>query len=272
MWSIARNKVYIGLTITLVFMLLLSNIILVRNAIYDYCVEAIKIKSLLQIKNYHTYETSHFIIKYKAEDKNMVPIVAETIEKDVERVLYRFNDILDDKVEIIIYPDLDTMREQLNLLKTDRPMGIYYGGILHILSPKAWIQEDTTQEIERIFAANGPMVHELVHSIVDKKAHGNFPIWFTEGVALYYENELTGYEWGKNLPQNNNVYTLTQLKYNFKSLDQDMAYRQSFNLIKKIADIHGEQKIIELIELLGAGKIGLYSKNSLEKVIESLVE
>ncbi len=272
MRSIVRNKVIMRLTIALVFILLLSNIILVRNVFYDYCVEAIKIKSLFQIKNYHTYETSHFIIKYKKEDKNMVPIVAETIETDVEQVLQRLNYTLDDKVEIIIYPDLETMREQLNLLKTDRPMGIYYGGILHILSPKAWVQKDTTQEIARIFAANGPMVHELVHLIVDKKAHGNFPIWFTEGVALYYENELTGYEWGKNLPQNNHGYTLTQLKYNFKSLDQDMAYRQSFNLIKKIADIYGEQKIIELLNQLGEGKIGLYSKNSLEKVIESLVE
>ena len=42
-------------------------------------------------------------------------------------------------------------------------------------------------------------VHELTHLVVDDLAGGNFPVWFTEGSALYMEYMLLGYEWGRDL-------------------------------------------------------------------------
>lgn len=243
-----------------------------RNAIYNVCVEAIKIKSIFQVKHYAVYETADFKVMYTEQDRDIAYLVSNTIEKDFARVKRRLNHHISTKIQIIIYPDLETMREKLDLTERDYPMGIYYGGILHILSPKVWIKSNNMSIVSREFEKNGPMVHELVHLIVDQKTNGNFPLWFTEGVALYYEYQLTGYEWGEELGNIYNSSSLAQLTHYFDTLDKDIAYRQSFEIIKKIADIYGEEKILSLLDQLGRGQIGLTGKVSLESVVNNLIQ
>ncbi len=256
-----------------IFMLLLANhFMLIRNTAYNLCVQSIKVKSLYDVRDYVAYETQHFSIKYTLEDRDIVSVVADTIEKDFKSVTQRLRHTFDRKVQIIIYPNLETMRRKLKLLPQDRPMGIYYGGILHILSPKIWIGDAGTEEIRREFAQQGPMIHELVHLIVDQKAHGNFPLWFTEGIALYYEYRFTGYEWRKDLSEQGSYYTLHELTHYFDSIDIDVAYRRSFEIIEQIVERHGEQKLLYLLDELGKGEIGMYGQITLESVINNLIQ
>lgn len=272
MRSIMARKTTVISAVVIFMLLTINNFVYIRNSLYNFCVNAIKIKSLYSVKNYSTYETENFIIKYTPEDGDVVAIVANTIEKDFFQVKQRLNHRLHNKVQIIIYPDLEIMRNKLNLSQKDYPMGIYYGGILHILSPKVWINDSSMDTLSREFAANGPMVHELIHLIVDEKANGNFPLWFTEGIALYYEYRLTGYEWGKGLANIQIPNTLSQLTHRFELLDQDLAYRKSFEIIKLIADRYGEQKILHLLDQLGKGQIGMNSQVSLESVVYNLIQ
>lgn len=255
-----------------VLLLLWSNFAAVRNTVYDFCVQTVKVKSLYSVRQYLTYETNHFRIKYSRKDADVVSLIANTIEKDYDTITQRLKHEWYQKVRIIIYPDLQTMRQKLHLSQNDRPMGIYYGDILHILSPKAWINNSNMKKMQKEFTSHGPMVHELIHLIVDQKTHGNYPLWFTEGIALYYEYQFTGYEWGKDIPYQYGHYTLSDLTYRFADLNQEAAYRKSFEIVRQIAEVHGEQKVLALMEQLGKGQIGMNSQITLESVVSGLIQ
>lgn len=98
------------------------------------------------------------------------------------------------------------------------------------------------------------MLHELVHLFTDHIGNGNFPMWFTEGVSLYFEYMVDGYEWGKGLVFTaTDTYTIKELSGNFYNLNQYRAYTQSFRLVKNMVEDNGLGKLIDIIESLGKG-------------------
>ena len=56
-------------------------------------------------------------------------------------------------------------------------------GFIHLQSPLG----------NKDYFKEGPMVHEYTHLVVDELTGGNYSRWFTEGVAQYVEQQVTGY-------------------------------------------------------------------------------
>lgn len=96
-------------------------------------------------------------------------------------------------------------------------------------------------------------IHELTHLMVDYLAKGNFPMWFTEGSALFMEYTFLGYEWGQDVKEFKH-FTLEDLTHRFSELDEYLAYKQSFLMVRSIIETFGRDKYLTLLKSLGRGK------------------
>ncbi|MBM7615545.1 peptidase MA family metallohydrolase [Alkaliphilus hydrothermalis] len=205
-----------------------------------------------QVRNYNQLETDNFIIKYQEVDKEVLDLVAETAEDKFNKVVKLFKYQPNEKILLILYDNPQPMMKITTLRKGTPPMGVYYGDTLHILDPNHWVSDG--EELTEIFYKEGPVLHELVHLFVDHLAKGNFPIWFTEGVSLYFEYEVDEYQWGEGIDLSYGEYTLQQLTDSFHELDQYMAYTKSFRLVKSYVEENGLEALIGLVNDLGEGK------------------
>lgn len=207
---------------------------------------------LYQTRNFKELETDTFVFRYDDLDNETLELIKNTAEDKYEKIIEIFQYKLKNKILIVIYNNKDLMMDTTMLKRGDPPMGVYYGNSVHISNPKDWIEK--TEELEYIFYKEGPMLHELAHLFTDHIGNGNFPMWFTEGVSLYFEYIVDDYEWGKDVIfTDSNNYTIEELNSNFNSLNQYEAYTKSFRLVKNMVDNHGLNKLIDLISSLGKG-------------------
>ncbi len=216
-------------------------------------IRAIENKIVLhKIRDFEELETDTFIFRYKDMDNETLELIKNTAEDKYKKITDVFQYEFKDKILVVIYDRADLMMNTTMLKKGDPPMGVYYGNSVHILNPGLWIER--VDKLEYLFYNEGPMLHELVHLFTDHIGNGNFPMWFTEGVSLYFEYMVDGYEWGKEIVfTDTNTYTIEELNSNFCSLNQYRAYTQSFRLVKNMVDNHGLDKLIDIITLLGKG-------------------
>lgn len=145
------------------------------------------------------------------------------------------------------------MKKKLKLSSDMNPMGLYYGRVLNILSPKAWIQEKDLESMKQVFRKEGPMVHELTHLFIDEMAMGNYPTWFTEGMALYMEKKYMGYEWGLYRDIDTSEVTIKNLTNHFEDIDEFAAYKKSIEIIESWVELYGEEKVMLLLKYLEQG-------------------
>ncbi|AOY75336.1 peptidase MA family metallohydrolase [Clostridium formicaceticum] len=202
-------------------------------------------------RSYDFITTDHFIIRYDdGIHQEVVDLVAMTAEDKYAEVIKAFEYKLEEKVMIVLYDDVEALMNITMLGRGIPPMGVYYGNSIHLLNPSHWIKDD--EDMEATFYFEGPLLHELVHLFTDHVGKGNFPVWFTEGVSLYFEYRVDGYEWGKEVVELD--YTIEMLRDEFYALDEYLAYTQSFRIVRNFVENHGEEALIEVIKSLGEGK------------------
>ncbi len=199
------------------------------------------------------YSTEHFLIKYTAADTDQVALVAAAAEAAYQPV----TDIMDyqpgKKAVIYIYPDRQQMRKAIGWSGDESAMGVYYSGVIQILSPKAWLKDGDTVDT---FIHSGPVAHEFTHLLLDYQTNGNYSRWFTEGLAQYSEYKVNDYEW--ITPTNHltgTLYTLADMDAHFDDLpNQALAYRESLAAVRFIADNFGEEKLRQIDHQLAQGR------------------
>ena len=214
------------------------------------------------IKDYNTLETEHFIIRYKYEDTDEAIVTSKISEKYYANVTDMYGYKPDGKVQVIIYSSGEEMMNNTNLNEEVPPIGVYYSGVIHILDPKEWINDK--ENLNYIYEKEGPIVHEFAHLIIDDITKGNYPMWLTEGLALYTEYRLTGFEIREPLTEEETV-PMKSLYNDFQDLNQEVAYRESFDIVKEISDELGFDRINGILHTLGEGK-------KANKTIESVLK
>lgn len=111
--------------------------------------------------------------------------------------------------------------------------GVYWAGVVRVVSPRTWLPGGTEAFQQQLYERWSPMAHELTHYALDYRTAGNYPRWFTEGLAQRVESRVTGFRLGSRRPQPTSGYTLAQLTRSFDSLpDQELAYLQSRRLVE----------------------------------------
>lgn len=221
--------------------------------LYPLVRQAVALKIDYQSKDLLTKETPHFVIRYTEDDADSVAMVAAAAEAAYKPVTTALNFAPKGKSLILIYPDRQAMKKAYGWDGGSNAMGFYWGGVIQILSPKAWMEN--SQSVEE-FIAIGPLTHEYTHLVLDHLARGNYTRWFTEGLAQYVEYKANGYEWvTADNGLSGKVYSMQDMDENFDGLsNQALAYRQSLAAVRYIADVHGDAKLAQVLAYLASGE------------------
>lgn len=192
------------------------------------------------LDDYEIYTSAHFEIYHRhGED---VKEIAKEAERSYRFVINDMNYKPEGKIFLLIFPDYESMDSFMGL-KGENAEGAYKDGILGVLSPSVTAGLDP-----------GVIPHELTHLVVDDIAKGNYPIWFTEGVALLEEYRINGFIWGDGISLEDGRYTVKQLTESFDELDTNMAYKRSLEIVRGISDKKGFDSILKVMEQLGKGE------------------
>ncbi len=197
-----------------------------------------------------SFETENFVIKY--EDEEEAELTAAIAEKYFKPLSEKFNYEAKGKIPIILHRDIEKMKKTAFMKTQGIPMGLYIGNTIHILSPGIWIKSDKKKA--EIFEEEGPIIHEMVHYIVDDITKGNHKEWFFEGISLYTEYLYTGFVIGDAV-QHEELYAFDELVNNFKDLDQIKAYYSSFIAIKTLAEENNFEYLNSMLQYLREGNI-----------------
>jgi hypothetical protein len=262
------RRVIVGDNVTLLAVLGLACILLLafivpsrtRLWIYPLVRQAVQIKVNYQTRDMAVYETEHFVIKYTPTDADTVSMIGQAAEAAYQPVTGALQYAPPGKTLILIHPNKNELRQAFGWSGNESAMGVYWGGTIQLLSPHAWL--NSGESVEE-FIHSGPMVHEYTHLVFDYITNGNYPRWFTEGLAQYVEYRVNHYEWiTADNTLDDKMYTMVQLDQQFDDLpNQALAYRESLAAVRYIAETYGEDKLLEVIKDLKSG-------DSLEKAIE----
>lgn len=195
--------------------------------------------------DYIQEETGNFVIRFSENDAGVLRRVAGQAERQLALVSEYFGFKPAERIVLTVYHDKDHLLKGLRLPSRGSTLGAYYAGTIGVLSPSAWGEEGDMAE-------DGLYLHELTHLFMADMAGGNYPLWFTEGMALYQEYLHTGFEWGREYRFEKLPYSLEELTGDFTGLDQFLAYKQSLLLVKTLIETEGRDKILALFGLLDA--------------------
>lgn len=220
--------------------------------IYPLVRQAAQAKTEYQTRHMLVYETTHFRIKYTEIDADTVAMVADAAERAYSPVTGVLSVALPGKQLVVIYPTRSELNKIFGWSGDQSAMGVYWGGVIQVLSPHAWLKQDSAEE----FVRSGPMAHELTHLVLDYQTSGNYPRWFTEGLAQYVEYRANGYEWVTSTNSlRGATYSMDELNDRFDELpNQALAYRQSLAAVRFIAETGGDQGLRAVIGDLKAGR------------------
>lgn len=216
--------------------------------------QAAQAKMQYETRNFSKVETQHFTVRFRDDDQEMAQLVARAAEQAYQPVTAMLGrEPNHEKTLIVMYPDRSELRKAFGWSGDENAMGVYWGGVIQILSPRDWMQTGVSADE---FSRSGPMVHEFTHLVFDHLTQGNYPRWFTEGLAQYAEYTINRYEWlTVTNSLSGNMHSMAELDSKFDDLtNQSLAYRESFAAVRYIAEVHGDDALRRVIEQLSAGR------------------
>ena len=229
--------------------------ITVKSYIYKAFREVSRTRVFWQTRGWHELQGERFIVRFQEPDKNTASMVLGIAEKDYRPVSEKFSYTTKKKTLIVIYPTKESLGRSFGWDADESAMGVYWAGVIRVLSPNAWLDEADPQMVKRVFETEGPIAHELTHLMVDYITGGNYTRWFTEGIAQYEEVRLTGYQVEHpEITREDELYPLEEMDREFDSLeDQNLAYYQSLQTVKYLVNRYGEDSIGQILSNLGRG-------------------
>lgn len=200
--------------------------------------------------------SEHFCIRFWPEARAEAELVLEVAEQFYHPVTGDFFYSPRGRIPLILYSSREELNKCFGWEAKESAMGVYWGGTIRVLSPQVWIGDTDAGRVREKFISCGPVVHELTHLMVDYLTGGNYPRWFTEGVAQYEDYKITGFMISESVESTiQPMYSLKELAVNFDGLpDQTLAYKQSFAAVYYIVETYGEGALQALIKELGKGK------------------
>jgi len=230
--------------------------VVVKSYIYKVFREVSKTGLMWRTRGWEEIKGPHFIVRYQTPDDDNANMVLDTAEKNYQPVVDKFDFSPKRKTLIVIYPTKESLGRSFGWAADESAMGVYWAGVIRVLSPKVWIDEHDPQKFAAVFETEGPMAHEFTHLMVDYATGGNYTRWFTEGIAQFEEEKLTRYLIGeRNITSSDQLYPLSRMDREFDTLpDQNLAYFQSYQAVYYLVSHYGEDNLKKILQNLGSGK------------------
>lgn len=210
-----------------------------------------------ETRGWNALEGDHYIIKYQNGDQENAKITLQEAERLYEPIGEYFGCFPEKKVPMAIYRNKSALNRVFGWDSDINAMGVYWGGVIRLLSPDDWLDEYSGAAKEDVYRRQGPIAHEYIHLLVDYQTRGNYPRWLTEGLAQYGEKHCTGMasvsvsaEEGPDL-----LVSLEDLDKKFDDPEwQDYCYTVSEEMVEYLINNYGADSIPLLLEELGRGK------------------
>ncbi|WP_418791198.1 peptidase MA family metallohydrolase [Phosphitispora sp. TUW77] len=227
-----------------------------KSQAYKIFRELSRYKMIWLTRDWDEIQGSKFIVRYTPQDSSIAAMVFESAEKSYEPVIRNFSGQYKGKILVVIYPNKESLGRSFGWASDESAMGVYWAGVIRVLSPSIWIKENDPEMLKEVFYNEGPLAHELTHLLVDYETGGNYTRWFTEGIAQYIEVKVTGYRIDyRSIDDYDELYSLSQMDRNFDSLyDQNLAYIQSLMAINCLVEYYGEKSLWDILRKLGQGQ------------------
>jgi hypothetical protein len=258
--STLPNFLKIFVNVLLTFLLIIASVslknpALPKNIAYSLFREAAKKNADLKTKNWSISADGQFEIRYQDDDQEYIQMILDTIKKDFKKVDKLLEYSGKKKVPILVYSNSTSLNKSFGWDADESAMGVYWAGIIRILTPREWLDTDLAQDdLKEQFRSKGPMIHEYTHLVVDYRTRGNYKRWFTEGIAQLIEKQVTGFQFN-NVVNQNNWYSLKDLDKKFDELtDQTLAYSQSLYMVEYLVEKFGYNSLNDILDHLGRGK------------------
>jgi len=250
-----RNVARLAFWLTaIVFLTFALTTIDARAILYNVVREQTKKVFAYQTSGLLEQESEHFTVRYREADAAYAGLVLATAESIYKPVCADLGYNPAGKTLIVIYPDREELNGSFGWSSQASAMGVYWAGSIRLLSPDEWLKESDPELLAAAFRRHGPIAHEFAHLLLDYRTNGNYPRWFTEGIAQYQEYRLTGEVWAE-LKGDVDCYSLAELEAAFDGLpDQDLAYYQSFLLVEYLTEKYGADGLETIITALAAGQ------------------
>lgn len=218
---------------------------------------AYRVLFLWETRSWNTLEGEHYIIKYQNGDQENARVTLQEAERLYEPIGEYFGCFPEKKVPVAIYRNKSSLNRVFGWDSDMNAMGVYWGGVIRLLSPNDWLDEFSKAAREDVFRRHGPIAHEYIHLLVDYKTRGNYPRWFTEGLAQYGEKHCTGMAAvtasGGERPALS--FSLDDLDKKFNDPEwQDYCYTVSEEMVGFLIRKYGADCIPLMLEELGRGK------------------
>jgi len=230
--------------------------ILPRAMTYEIAREISRSRLLEAFAGWEKLENDRFTVYYRPEDAGAGQLVLDTATAIYQPVVDLLAYAPPAATAIVVHPTQEGLAATFGWTAQDSgALGVYWAGVIQILSPNTWLRIDNPVRKSQLFLENGPVAHEFTHVVVDYKARGNYPRWLSEGIAQYVEYRINGVLWGgREASFDQTLYSLEELA-DFSGLEnQSLAYRQALSLVLYMAEVHGEGKLPEILAHLGRGE------------------
>lgn len=254
---IDTGRLVLNIVLAIVFMLFsfsIKNPVLPKTIAYGFIREAAKKNLELKTYDWLYLQGKHFTVKYTQKDRDVARMVLNTADEIFAPVNSMLQYTHSESIPVVIYPNRRSLGKSFGWDADESAMGVYWAGVIRVLSPNEWIYDKEGSEMTRYFKQNGPMAHEYAHLAVDYKTRGNYPRWFTEGVAQLVEKKITGFQFAP-VGAGENWYSIQEMDKRYDELsNQSLAYGQSLAMIEFLVEEYGYEKLQGIMNRLREGK------------------
>jgi hypothetical protein len=225
-----------------------------HDGIYDWRCARRRARLIADFPGKDVAESPHFVLHYdESLDGAWAPVVLACAERAQQVVSRRLGWSpagveRKEKVPILLHPTRTSLDRQFASRGGLQAVGAYWCGVVQVLSPRLWLAEEPGPATVGVLWTDGPLVHEYTHYVLDMLVPaGNYPRWFSEGLAQYVEYKETGYLWlGRGVSAGllpggeggeGSFYSLSELGRDFDGLENTaVAYREAFLLTAYLVD------------------------------------
>lgn len=194
-------------------------------------------------------DSPNFAVHYQASEAAIARELTGELEAALAELQVATGMRLPVRLPVWLEPSMSALQQALNDPNTES-LGAYYLGRVYLLSPLAWRPDQSVPA----YRDQGVIVHELVHALLDYQVNGNTPVWFTEGMAQYWEWQLRGDIWQEQgVDWRAQAVSLDRLTDSFNRVPEYVAYRQSLSLVQWLYDRYGPAGVTRLIDRLATG-------------------